>query len=66
MRADSGRIVGNAELIRGPVSTSVTVQKALWEVTKDGSEWMVGNSEVIVRPDLPAPLLAVQLTDSSA
>jgi len=48
-----------------PVSTSVTVQKELWEVTNDGSGWMVGNSEVVVGPDLPAPHLAVQSTDIS-
>ena len=61
-RADSGRIVGNTEVIRDPVSTSVTVQKTLWEVTNDGSGRMVANSEVVVGPDLPAPHLAVQST----
>jgi len=66
MHADSGRIVGNTEVIRGPVSTSVTVQKALWEVTNDGSGRMVDNSEVVVGPDLPAPHLAGQSTDISA
>jgi hypothetical protein len=52
----SFRAVGNTEVIRGPVSTSVTVQKELWEVTNDGSGWMVGNSEVVIGAICPHPI----------